>query len=247
MTELYEVVTLADGRWSIGAPLHGGPDRGVFRATGNPPALVTTGAPQLRPREELERELGYSIRGVTPFLAITDVRIESVPLHALVEAEPLGEPITERAPTNAAAVARELAEIVNRAHAAGHVLVGIRPELVYSDGAHCTGIAPRGEQFLASASPRDYGVPPCFEHFYSSPEVLSARPATPASDIFALCATLVFLFTRRPPFDGTTLIERVQAVMQGATDANNIAPVIRAGLAPDPDARPSIDAILASI
>jgi hypothetical protein len=234
---------LANGQWSIGEPLRGGPDRGMYRASGTPPALVTVGAPQTRPRTEL----AYSSAGVAQFLAITDVTIEGVGYTALVEAEPGGQPLTERAPANPKLVARELVEIVGRANAAGHVLVGIRPELVYSDGAHCTGLAPRAEPFLAGASERSYGIPPCFDNFYLSPETLALGPETVASDVFSLCATLVFLFHNQPPFGGHTIIERVQAAMQGITHVQGIDPTIRRGLHPDPGERPTIDAIIASL
>jgi hypothetical protein len=238
MADLYEVAELAGGRWTIGAPLRGGPDRGQFRAAGVEPALVSVGAPQRRPLAQVEQELGYSVPGVAPLLAVTDVVIEGVPYHALIEGEPPGRALTDDAPANRRAVARELAEIVARAHAAGHVLVGIRPELVYFEDERCTGIAPRAEPFFAGMTERCYGVPPCFDEIYLSPEALMLRPLTPASDVFSLCATLVYLLEGAHPFAGDTIMERVTAALHGNARLGSVEPVIRAGLSVDPAGRP---------
>jgi hypothetical protein len=246
MNELQDSVVV-DNRWTIGSPLRGGPDRGMYRGAGDVSVLVTMGAPQQRPRVELERLFGYSGVGIAPLLALTSVTIEGVPYDALVEGEPDGHPITERAPTDPHAFARELARIVARAHAAGQVLGGLRPELVYSDGAHCTGIAPRAEPYLTGAAERCYGVPPCFDHIYASPETLALRPTTAASDVFSLCATLAYLFDGKPPFEGGNLIEELTAAIHGAHRPMTLPAPLRAGFATDPGQRPAAAVVLAAL
>jgi hypothetical protein len=239
--------SIAEGRWTITEALFGGPDRGLFRASGEAAALVTMGAPQRRPRAELEARLALPVVGIAPLLAITTVIGEGVPYDVLVEREPPGEPVTRQRPASARAVGRELAEIVARAHASGVVLGALRPELVYSDGARCTGVAPRAETFLAGSAERSYGVPPCFDEVYLSPEALSLLPLTPASDVFSLCATLAYVLEGAPPFPGDTMLERMSAALRGAARAHALDPVIGEGLAADPSRRPTIDAIVAAL
>lgn len=242
-----EGIRIADGRWTIVETLRGEPDRGMYRAAGDPPALVTMSSPQQRPHAELRARLGHAVPGVAPLIAITTVTLDGVDHDALVEREPDGEPLTRRRPADPRAVGRELAAIVARAHAAGHVLGGIRPELVYTDGARCTGVAPRAEPFWAGASERCYGVAPCFEQVYQSPEALALRPVTPASDVFSLCATLAYLLDGEPPFAGATLVDRLAAALRGAHRQLGGPAVLRAGLAADPERRPSAAAVAAAL
>jgi hypothetical protein len=247
LPEFPQGATIADGRWTIVEALRGGPDRGMFRATGRGRALVTMGPPQRSPRSELEARFALPVDGVAPLLTIAAVVGEGVLYDVLVEAEPDGAPLTQRRVADPRGVARGLSEIVARAHAAGHVLGGIRPELVYSDGDACTGVAPRAEPFLASSTERSYGVPPCFDEVYLSPEALALAPTTHASDVFSLCATIVYLVDGAPPFAGANLLERMSAALRGATRSLAIDPEIRAGLAASPGDRPDARAIAAAL
>ncbi len=240
-------MNVAAGRWTIVETVCGGPDRGVFRASGEPRALVAMGPPQQRPHAELRGRFGYACEGIAPLLAIETVTMEDVAYDALFEAEPAGKPITTLRVADPRRVARELAEIVARAHALGYVLGGIRPELVYADEARCTGVAPRTEPFIAGARERSYGVPPCFDTVYASPETLSLEPATRASDVFSLSATIAFLVDGRAPFEGSTLIERMRAALRGTTRALATEPTLRSGLAVNPAQRPDAETIAAAL
>lgn len=170
-----------------------------------------------------------------------------MPYDVLVEAEPDGAPLTERRPEDPRAVARGLAATVARAHAAGHVLGGLRPELVYATRDGFTGVAPRAEPFLALATERCYGVPPCFDEVYASPEALSLLPTTAASDVFSLCATLVAILEGTPPFAGAHLLERMAAALRGTHRPTAVHPTIIAGLSAAPQARPDAAAVLAAL
>ena len=216
----------------------------MYRARGDGPVLVTMGSPQQRPHTELVARFGYVVDGAAPFVTIETVQLEGVDYDALFECEPAGTPVTRRRPADPREVARELAAVVSRAHAAGQVLGGIRPELVYSDSAHFTGVAPRAEPFLAGAKERSYGVAPCFEHMYMSPEAVVLRPITTASDVFSLCATLAYLIDGEPPFAGT-VVEQLSAIVHGAH--RDVAAPLVAGLARDPASRPTAAEIAAAL
>lgn len=247
MSEFPEGAAIANGRWTITETLRGGPDRGMFRATGTCRALVTMGPPQRDDHDAVRMRLALAVPGVAPLLAITTAAGEGVPYDVLVEGEPEGAPVTARRPDDPRAVARGLAATVARAHAAGHVLGGIRPELVYAAGAAFTGVAPRAEPFLALAMERSYGVPPCFDEVYASPEALSLLPITAASDVFSLCATLVHVLEGTPPFAGANLLERMAAALRGMHRPTAVHPTIVAGLATSPAARPDAAAVLAAL
>jgi len=190
----------------IAERLSGGPDRGLYRAievaTGRR-ALVTTSAPQRRSTDELGTALTLEVPGIARLRHVGPVAGSD---HvALVEDEPPGAPEFASEPMTqlrVAALGVGVANIVAAAHARGFVLGGLRPQLIYVDGDHVIAIAPRCEPFLATAQPRGYGVAPCFDDCYVAPEVLASEPATPASDVFSLCAVLARWATGEHPFDG---------------------------------------------
>jgi hypothetical protein len=200
-------------------------------------------SPQQRPLAELRARFGYAVAGVAPLVEIMTITLEGIPYDALIEREPAGVPLTRQRPADVRAVAHGLASIVAAAHVAGHVLGGLRPELVYSDGTRCTGIAPRAEPFQAGAGERCYGVAPCFEDFYLSPEAIALRPVIAASDVFSLCATLAYLYDGVPPFAGANMLERLSAAMRGVHRATSAPEVVRAGLVADAASRPTAEAI----
>jgi hypothetical protein len=150
----------------------------------------------------------------------------------MVEAEPGGTSVSTlwRATTSAQAVrwALTLARIAADAHAAGHALVGIRPEVVYVDGDRVRGIAPRCEPFLATSERPEHGVAPCFDQFFLAPEVLAQpdRPASPAADVFSICAMLALWLTGEHPFEGEGMLQAM-AISAGTRRAVAVAPQFR--------------------
>ena len=121
----------------------------------------------------------------------------------LVETLPEGLPAIERIPVPRADLCRlgaQLAAVVARVHAAGQLVGAIRPELVYTtDRLELSALVPRGPGFIASAPQpmhgrRTYAVP------YSSPEVLTRTSSGPATEVFALAATLFTLGSGKHPY-----------------------------------------------
>ncbi|HLL21498.1 MAG TPA: hypothetical protein VK427_05175 [Kofleriaceae bacterium] len=222
--------------------LYGGPDRGIYRAA--PQRLVTVGPLQRASLQALYGSLAMPSPGITPLLGFERIVGEGVPYEVMIEAEPAGTPVAVRPPGDLAGAIRDLVTCVVTAHRSGLVLGAIRPELVYADGRF-TALAPRCEAFLSTATPRTYGVPPCFEEVYLSPEAIALAPATAASDVFSLAATIAFLLTRTPPFAGNAHHERMSAALHGRTSLR-LPDIVRAGLHPDPARRPPADALRAA-
>ncbi|MGZ8735947.1 MAG: protein kinase domain-containing protein [Nocardioides sp.] len=86
---------------------------------------------------------------------------------------------------------------------------------------------------------------------YLAPEILYGEDATTASDVHAWAATLVFAATGRPPFGTGPAMAIMDRVRRGEHDLTGVPadllPLVREGLAPDPDDRPTTGAVLAAV
>ncbi|MGA5824011.1 serine/threonine-protein kinase [Kitasatospora sp. NPDC094028] len=86
---------------------------------------------------------------------------------------------------------------------------------------------------------------------YMAPEQLDGREPTAASDVFALGATLVVAATGRPAFGGESLPSVLFNVLHGEPDLAGVPvalrPIVRACLAKDPAARPTLQDVLATV
>lgn len=259
--------TLDSGRYTIGSKCHGGPERGIYsldREDGpeqrSDRCWVVIGQRQPAPYAEIAARLALPFAGVAPLLhvgPVFDIRNTHNGLYdGLVEELPAGWDTDEDPPDGSDAIdaALALAGILVEAHAAGRVLLGIRPETVFTvrDGRRrrFAGIAPRCEAFWASARPPAESAPPAFEHFYFPIEVLVGRPATPASDVFSLCAVLAH-WVSGYPFAGDDIVSRLGAVMQNTrtpwTGPAALQPIIDRGLASDPARRPAVAQLIADL
>ncbi len=82
---------------------------------------------------------------------------------------------------------------------------------------------------------------------YMAPERLDGRPATPATDLFALGGTLYFAVEGRPPFLRDSAAATIGAIMfvdpDAAVRAGPLGPVLSALLAKPAEDRPSVGAV----
>jgi hypothetical protein len=220
--------------------------------------LITIGRQQTVPHAELARLLALEIRGVAPldFIGPVDEPDEAGWRgSAMVEVEPRGRRADELAPIGeraAASLGLEIIEVIGRAHAAGQLIRGIRPELVYCDAgpggeARLAGLVPRAPLFLETAPPASHGVA-VLASLYRAPEDQLSFSPVPASDVFALCATLFALTAGRHPFGGE-LGQQIQRIAGGNVEPHpgRIGAVLAAGLAPDPAARLDLTDLAAAL
>lgn len=77
---------------------------------------------------------------------------------------------------------------------------------------------------------------------YMSPEQVSGRPLTAASDVFSLATLTVELLTGARPFDGATPLETMDHIREAALQ-REVPDVLRACFAKAPEARPGVLAL----
>ena len=216
--------------------------RGRVRATGAEVLVTVTNG---HANDPATQALDYALPrdGVAPLFGLG--RVADRPFgDALVELLPPGRPAIELAPMSESrliALGKALSLLVERATLV--VLDGIRPELVYvTDEGVLTGVVPRGPRFIASAQPfaagpRSYAVP------YVGPECLVlGKPATKATDVFALCATLFVLATGRHPYGPLGDLHQIMTRMMAGQREDLTGPfgeILAKGLAPNTVDRPS--------
>jgi serine/threonine protein kinase len=245
--------SLDSGRIIIGERLRGGTTSDVVHLASRADdpderCLVTLTTKHAESYDRLRTRFELAFEGIAPlaFLGPTD---PGTPFSdALAERLPPGHPVAPRLSEPVLArLGAAVASILARVHAAGGVINGIRPELMYVDDAQrLTTIVPRGPGFAASApmksGMRTYHVP------YFSPEQFLANQVSPASDVFALCATVFFLATGTHPFGDTEQLGAlVGRLTVGAIEpwpgTPGLGRILGRGMAPDAAARPTAVAL----
>jgi hypothetical protein len=234
------------GGYCIGEQLRGTAPLGMYRATAEGatrPMLVTVGAAQSRSYLDLAADLSMKARGVAPLRHIGPLGDSG--LDVMMEEEPEGWPASElQTPLDPGAVSLlcdGIGHILTFAHAAGIVLRHLRPELIYVDGDVVTGVAPRAEEFLATAGPPGSDIEPMFDAMYQAPEILTSTGApTAAADVFSLAALAVTWLSGRHPFAGDDLASQLDSTVAGRRRPWTAVPVLDRALAPAPAVRPRL-------
>lgn len=113
----------------------------------------------------------------------------------------------------------EAADALAAAHAVGVVHRDIKPaNLMLSRSGRCKVVdfglarldeATKGGAWAENASPENVGTPQ-----FIAPELLSGTPASAASDIYSLGATLFYLLTRRPPYQAKSARDLLRMHME---------------------------------
>jgi serine/threonine protein kinase len=147
-------------------------------------------------------------------------------------------------------LAQGLCDALGSIHAAGLVHRDLKPAnvLLSPTGARVIdfGIARRSTSTRVTMTGEVIGTPD-----FMSPEQVAGTPVTPASDVFALGATLVYAATGHGPFAAdqaaATLFRIMQAAPELAAVPDPIADLAAACLAKDPAARPTLPELGATL
>lgn len=218
--------------------------------------LATTGLDQQGVRAEREARLAAQVAHphvVAVYDLVTDDEGTWLVMEH-VDGPPLSAVVREAGPLSADDAARLLAPVADalvQAHALGIVHRDIKPSNILAPGdggAKLTdfGIARASDDATLTRTGLITGSPA-----YLAPEVATGEQATPASDVWALGATLVHLLTGRPPYHRDEADNGPLAVVYRIVHeeppvverAGWLAPLLAATMARDPAQRPTMAAV----
>ncbi|MCD7441157.1 ABC transporter substrate-binding protein [Streptomyces lincolnensis] len=183
------------------------------------------------------------VTGADPDAAAPWLATAFVPGPALAEAVAACGPLPSR---GVRVLGRMLARALTAVHAAGLVHRDVKPGnvLLAVDGPRLIdfGIARATEDTALTSADMVVGTPG-----FLAPEQARARPASPASDVFALGCLLVYAATGRPPFGTGAVDALLYRTVHDAPDLDGVPDDLRAlldaCLAKDPAARPTARAL----
>lgn len=172
----------------------------------------------------------------------------------LVEGETLTDVLGREKSLPSAEVARIglcLLEALEAAHRAGVVHRDVKPSNVIIGGDGRVALTDFGIATVDddgdTATGVSVGAPA-----YLAPERVGGEPATPASDLWSLGATLWTAVEGRPPYDGDSVGAVLEAITSGepprcSACSGQLADILLALMATDPDDRPDITTIRESL
>ncbi|WP_433509673.1 serine/threonine protein kinase [Nonomuraea sp. CA-143628] len=186
------------------------------------------------------RVLNASIDGPRPYV-----------VSEFVEGLSLAERARERGPLRGGELERLVvgtATALAAIHAAGIVHRDFKPAnvLLGPDGPRVVDFGIARAEGAATLTSGLIGTPA-----YLSPEQIAGSPASPASDVFAWAATMVFAATGRSPFGADTVPAVLHRVLHADPDLSELPPRLRglmaSCLAKDPTHRPTARDLMVSL
>ncbi|MEE4418876.1 serine/threonine-protein kinase [Streptomyces bugieae] len=148
-------------------------------------------------------------------------------------------------PQEAARIGLGMVAALRAAHAAGVLHRDVKPGNVMLGADGRVVLTDFGIAMTADASPLTKTGELVGSIHYMAPERIRGRKPGPASDLWALGATLYQALEGRPPFDRPTAMEVAYAIavdpLEPMQRAGALQPLIEALLAKDPDERPSAE------
>jgi serine/threonine protein kinase len=145
-------------------------------------------------------------------------------------------------PERVAAIGAAMLDALQEAHAAGIVHRDLKPDNVLITGRRTIitdfGIASMVDGTALTGTGAQLGTP-----LYMAPEQIEGEPATPASDLWSLGATLYAAVEGQPPFTGPTLTALFNAILikspRPAEHAGSLGEILGELLNKDPARRAS--------
>ncbi|MEU4224100.1 serine/threonine-protein kinase [Nonomuraea sp. NPDC026600] len=215
--------------------------------------LLSTGDQETRAR--LARELD-ALESIASFCTarVLDVSIEGPRPYVVsefVEGLSLADRARERGPLRGGELERLVvgtATALAAIHAAGVVHRDFKPAnvLLGPDGPRVVDFGIARAEGAATMTSGLIGTPA-----YLSPEQIAGSPASPASDVFAWAATMVFAATGRSPFGADTVPAVLHRVLQANPDLSDLPPrlqgLMASCLSKDPAHRPTARDLMVSL
>ncbi|MGI8425263.1 MAG: protein kinase domain-containing protein [Actinomycetota bacterium] len=149
-------------------------------------------------------------------------------------------------PQRAAEIASHVADALGHAHSHGAVHRDVKPGNIFLTQSGAVKVTDFGIATAAEQAPLTKTGELIGTAFYLSPEQVRGRPATGASDIYALGCVLFEMLTARPPFFAQTSIATAMARLDGPVPAvSELSPgtppelesVVTKAMAIEPEAR----------
>ncbi|MCA2222436.1 serine/threonine-protein kinase [Nonomuraea aurantiaca] len=215
--------------------------------------LLSTGDEETRAR--LARELD-ALESIASFCTarVLDASIDGPRPYVVsefVEGLSLADRARERGPLRGGELERLVvgtATALAAIHAAGIVHRDFKPAnvLLGPDGPRVVDFGIARAEGAATLTSGLIGTPA-----YLSPEQIAGSPASPASDVFAWAATMVFAATGRSPFGADTVPAVLHRVLHADPDLSELPPRLRglmaSCLAKDPAHRPTARDLMVSL
>jgi hypothetical protein len=217
---------------------------------------------------KLREQLGYNAPGIHDLVHLGhfDVRgddelrrIHQGQYWALVERLPGGDGdwlprllAAPLGPARAVALGLSVGRILERAAAAGHLIVGVRPDYVWArregEDIVATGLTGRNWDFFAHTGGGCMVPGMIFERHYYAPEVYAERGESDQSLVFTLAVMIAEWATGNYPFPDSWAGGNMHSLRQGRHAPlelpSPLADFLALALKPEPAHRPSLEYFL---